>query len=336
MDRGASRPARVATCGLAILATVLVTACAGAAEVPGAGGCGLFPPYTGSPGAASATDETAWNQPVARSPVDPRSRRYLRRIRALGGNQFLHPDFGSNRHYGIPFAVVPEDQALVPIHFTAYGDESDPGPYPIPPDAPVEGGSGSSGDRHVLVVQQGACRLFELGRAFFTDPGWNADVGVDWDLGSAGLRQEFWTSADAAGLPILPGLVRYDEVEAGSVNHAIRVTFEATQRGFIHPASHYASSRCDRDLPPMGLRLRLKRRYYRRHVNGFEPGSQARPIFTALYRYGLIVADNGSNWFFSGEGNQPLWDDADLGRLKGVPGRAFVVVDAEARVRRGC
>jgi hypothetical protein len=323
-----------AVAALALVAAVEVPGAA--AQTPSVGGCQLFPPYAGPAGARSAPDETAWNQDVSQSPRDPRSRRYMRRIRRLGGNQHLHPDFGSNPHYGIPFAVVPESQPLVPIDFTAYGDESDPGPYPIPADAPVEGGSGSNGDRHVLVVEQGACHLFELGRGFFTDPGWDANVGVNWDLTSAGLRQEYWTSADAAGLPILPGLVRHDEVEAGAVGHAIRVTFEATRRAFIHPASHYASSRCGRDLPPMGLRLRLKRPYYKHHVGDFPASSEARPIFDALYHYGLIVADNGANWYLTGEGDQTLWNDDELNALKDVPGGAFVVVDSKAPATSDC
>jgi len=262
----------------------------------------------------------------------------MRAIRRLGGNQSLHPDFGSNTNWGIPYEVVPQSQPLVPINFTAYGDESDPGPYPIPGDAPVEGGADSDGDRHVLVVQQDACHLFELGRAFYKDtaePHWNASVGVNWDLGSAALREEYWTSADAAGLPILPGLVRHDEVTAGAVDHAIRVTFDSTRRAFIHPASHYASSDCHRNLPPMGLRMRLKAGYYESHLADFEPGSQARPIFEALYRYGMIVADNGSNFFFTGA-SSPSWDDDDLNALKEVPGRAFLVVDSQASVTADC
>jgi hypothetical protein len=262
----------------------------------------------------------------------------MRAIRGLGGNQSLHPDFGSNIHWGIPYEVVGDSEPLVDVHFTAYGDESDPGPYPIPGDAAVEGGAGSDGDRHVLVVQQDSCHLYELGRAFYKDTGtphWNADVGVDWNLSSAGLREEYWTSADAAGLPILPGLVRYDEVTAGAVDHAIRVTFDTTRRAFIHPASHWASDKCGRNLPPMGLRMRLKAGYYESHLGDFAEGSQARPIFEALYRYGMIVADNGSNFFFTGASDS-RWDDDDLSALKGVPGRAFMVVDSQAPVKTGC
>jgi hypothetical protein len=209
----------------------------------------------------------------------------------------------------------------VAITYDAYGDESDPGPFPIPLDAPIEGGSASDGDRHVLVVQQGTCQLFELYRAFPTAGGWTADAGARFDLSSNALRPLGWTSADAAGLPILPGLVRYDEVAAGSIDHAIRVTFSQTQRGYILPATHFASSSTDPDLPPMGLRLRLAASYDISALTG-----QARVIATAMQRYGLIVADNGSNWFFQG-GTDPRWNDDDLSQLKAIPGSAFEVVD---------
>jgi hypothetical protein len=173
----------------------------------------------------------------------------------------------------------------------------------------------------VLVVQQGACILYELYRAFPAGNGWEADSGAKWDLGSNALRPEGWTSADAAGLPILPGLVRYDEAESGAINHAIRVTFSSTQRAYIHPATHWASSETDPALPPMGLRLRLKAGY---DISGFS--GHARVILEAMKRYGLIVADNGSNWFFTGA-SDPRWDDDDLNQLKDVPGSAFEVVD---------
>ncbi len=262
----------------------------------------------------------------------------MRRIRDLGGNRALHPDFGSNPDFGIPFEVVPQSQPDVDVRIgeDGYPDESDFGPAPVPANASVEGGSGSDGDRHVLVVQQGDCDLFELYRAFPAAGGdWVADSTALWDLGSAGLRTEGNTSADAAGLPILPGLVRYEEVAAGAVTHAIRATFSRTRRGYIHPATHYASSACGRNLPPMGLRLRMKAGYYSEHRADFPAGEQARPIFEALRRYGMIVADNGSNWFFTGA-SSPLWDDEELDPLKDVPGRAFVVVDAEDGVTTPC
>jgi hypothetical protein len=298
----------------------------------------VFPSYTGSATARSADDQTAWNQEITRAPRHRRSADYMRRIAQLGGNQALHPDFGSYVGYGIPFTTVPQSQALVDVTIGpgGYPDESDFGRAPIPANAPIEGGAGSDGDRHVLVVRRGACDLFEMYRAFPRSGGaWVADSTAYWRLSSAGLRTEGETSADAAGLPILPGLVRYDEVAAGAVNHAIRVTFSRTRRGYIHPATHYASSHCDRYLPPMGMRLRLTGSYYSNNLSRFPAGSQARPIFTALRRYGMIVADNGSNFFFTGA-SSPAWNDDDLNRLKQVPGRAFEVVASEDPVTTPC
>lgn len=275
-----------------------------AAGGPTVGGCPVFPA------------DNPWNTDISAAPLHARSASMIAR---LGGR--LHPDFGENPEYGIPYVVVPPDQQPVDITYNAYGDESDPGPFPIPFGAPIEGGGSSDGDRHVLVVQEGTCQLFELYRAFATQTGWAADSGARFDLRSNALRPLGWTSADAAGLPILPGLVRYDEVAAGAINHAIRVTFSQTQRGYILPATHFASSSTDPDLPPMGLRLRLAASY---DISGLS--GQARVIATAMQRYGLIVADNGSNWYFQGA-TDPRWDDDDLGQLKGIPGSAFEVVD---------
>src|SRR5262249_13270625 len=212
---------------------------------PTLAGCPMFPA------------NNAGNQKVDTLPVRSDSRPFIARISA-SGKTHPHPDFGGGGAYGIPFMVVPSTQAKVPINFTAYGDESDPGPYPVPANAPIEGGTASTGDRHVLVVQQGSCHLYEMGRAFWRGTHWDADVGVNWNLKSDALRPPGWTSADAAGLPILPGLVRYPEVAAGHIDHAVRFTVSATQRGYILPATHYASSSTDPKLPPMGLRLRLK------------------------------------------------------------------------------
>jgi hypothetical protein len=293
-----------------------ITAAAGATAVaqrvapsgPSIGGCSIFP--AGNP----------WNTDISAFPLHPRSSQIVARIQSVGGDN-LHPDFGENPEYGIPYVVVPADQPLVPIELTEYADESDPGPYPVPLDAPVEGGAQSTGDRHVLVLQQGSCELFELGVATRSGAGWTAYVGARWNLTTGALRPRTWTSADAAGLPILPGLVRYDEVASGAIRHAIRVTFAQTQRGFILPATHFASSATDPDLPPMGMRLRLSA--------GFDVGTltgQSRVIAQAMQRYGIIVADNGSNWFFQGAPD-PRWDDDDLEQLKGIPGTAFEVVD---------
>ncbi len=223
--------------------------------------------------------------------------------------------------------VVPATQPLVPISYNAYGDESDPGPFPIPLDAPVEGGAGATGDRHVLVVQSGSCQLFELFAAERAGAGWVAESGARFDLSSNQLRPFGWTSADAAGLPILPGLVRHDEVAAGEIRHAIRVTFSRTQRGYILPATHFASSNTDPNLPPMGLRLRLKASYDVGALTG-----QARTIAVAMQRYGLIVADNGSNWYFQGAPS-PGWNDDDLNQLKSISGTQFEVVDTGSVLR---
>lgn len=278
-----------------------VTSTAGSPQI---GGCAVFPA------------DNPWNTDISGYPLHPRSASI---VAGLGGN--LHPDFGENPEYGIPYVIVPADQTLVPITWTDYGDESDPGPYPVPAGAPIENGAESDGDRHVLVVRQGSCDLFELYRAFPTGGGWEAASGARFNLSSNGLRPLGWTSADAAGLPILPGLVRYEEVAAGSINHAIRVTFSHTQRGYILPATHFASSSTNPDLPPMGMRFRLRADYDLSGLTG-----QARVIAEAMRRYGLIVADNGSNWFFQGAPS-PGWNDEDLEQLKGIPGSAFEVVD---------
>jgi hypothetical protein len=261
-----------------------------------------------------------WNQKVDELAVRTDSARFVASINA-SGNTTLHPDFGGNGAYGIPYKVVPASQPNLPIQYTAYGSESDPGPFPIPSNAPVEGGSASTGDRHVLVLQQGTCHLYELGRAFWSTNHWNADVGVNWNLKSNALRPAGWTSADAAGLPILPGLVRYDEVAAGHINHAVRFTVSSTQQGYVLPATHWASSSTNAALPPMGLRLRLKAGFSLAGYHG-----QSLVILEALKAYGMIVADNGSSWYISGAADK-RWNDDDLNQLKGVPGSAFEVVD---------
>ena len=272
--------------------------------------------------------EAAWNQDISKAPRDPRSSAYIAYIDSHGGDS-LHPDFGSPRAYGFPYAVVGAGQRKLPIHYTAYGDESDSGPFPVPTGAPVEGGNRSDGDRHVLVVDRAACRLYELYRAFYVAkprPHWNADSGTAWDLRSAARRPEGWTSADAAGLPIFPGLVRYDEAASGHVDHAIRVTLESTRSAWVHPASHCAGDTSEASAPPMGLRLRLKAGY---GLGGFS--GPAKAIALAMKRYGLIVADNGSNWFFSGTSDR-RWDDENLNQLKGIPGSAFEVVKSAAPI----
>ncbi|HXB63620.1 MAG TPA: hypothetical protein VNV42_01975 [Solirubrobacteraceae bacterium] len=256
------------------------------------------------------------NREIAHAPVDPRSEEY---VAAIGANLHLHPDFGTNPGYGIPYTVVGPGQPKVAIHFTAYGAESNPGPYPIPANAPVEG-AGEAGDRHVLVLQQGTCKLYELYQARRSGAGWDAASGAVFDLRSNALRPNGWTSADAAGLPIFPLLVRYDEVHAGRINHALRVTVPRTQAGFIHPATHYASSSHNPSLPPMGLRLRLRASFDLAPYHG-----ESLVILRALKRYGLIVADNGSSWYITGAPD-PRWNDQNLEELKRVPGYAFEAV----------
>jgi hypothetical protein len=268
--------------------------------------------------------DNPWNQDVSTLPVDPNSGNYLSGIAGLGGNQFLHPDFGGGGAYGIPYITVPGTQPLVSINFNAYGDESDPGPYPIPLAAPIEGGS----DAHVLAVDRDHCKLYELFAASRGSTSWTAASGAVFDLTSNALRPDGWTSADAAGLPIFPGLVRYDEVASGHIDHALRFTLSRTQRAYLHPATHWASSYTTSNLSPMGLRFRLKA--------GFDVSSytgQARVVLNALKKYGMIVADNGSNWFITGAADS-RWNDTDLGQLKNVPGSAFEVVNTGESIHK--
>ena len=263
--------------------------------------------------------DNPWNTDISNAPVDPNSAAYLASMNA--STTFLHPDFGSNPTYGIPYTAVPATQAFVPIAFTLYGSQSDPGPYPIPANAPVEGGPGATGDRHVLVVDSGNCKLYEMYAAQYVGPGWNAGSGAVFDLSSDALRPDYWTSADAAGLPILAGLVRYDEAaQNGAIYHALRFTVHATQAGFIHPATHFASSSTNPALPPMGLRVRLKAGF---DVSTFTGASHA--LLVALQHYGMFVADNGSDWYITGS-TDTRWDDNVLNQLKSVPASAFEVV----------
>ena len=319
----------VTAAGLSVAATIGVTSASAVGPYPDLGSCPVFPdPPAGLPAnSPSLATEAAWNQDISKAPVAANSAATIAYINAHGGN-LLHPDFGSPRAYGFPYAVVGAGQPKLPVHYTAYGDESDPGPFPIPAGAPVEGGAGSDGDRHVLAVDRSSCTLFELYRAFpMRDGGahWNADSGVRWNLRSGARRPDSWTSADAAGLPIFPGLVRYEEVAAGQLEHAIRVTFDSTRDAWVHPASHCAGDTPDPSAPAMGTRLRLKAGY---GLGGFS--GAARTIAEALKHYGMIVADNGSNWYFSGSSDRH-WDDENLNQLKRIPGSAFQVVRSAAR-----
>ena len=260
--------------------------------------------------------DNAWNTNIANAPVHANSANYIKNILDNGGD-YLHADFGGDGEYGIPYVTVAGNQPTVPTTFFDWPEESDPGPYPIPLQAPVEGGS----DRHVLTVDRDHCVLYELFNASRSGSGWAASNGAKWDLMSNTLRPIGWTSADAAGLPIFAGLARFDEVASGHIDHALRVTVNATQKGFVLPATHYASSNTDPNRPPMGLRLRLRADY---NISGFH--GQSRVILEAMKKYGLIVADNGSNWFITGAADS-RWDDDDLNQLKTVPGSAFEVVD---------
>jgi hypothetical protein len=273
---------------------------AAATSVPRLAGCPLFPA------------NNPWRRDISQAKVRRLSAAW---VRSAGLRTYLHPDFGENQRYGIPFRTVPVDQPKVPIRFTAYGNESDPGPYPVPLDARVEAG----GDRHVLVAS-GNCHLYELYGAYRTTRGWRAESGAVFDLRTNALRPDGWTSADAAGLPILPGLARAAEVRAGHIDHALRFTVSTTQRGYIHPATHQAGATNSRRAPPMGARFRLKASYRLRRFHG-----QALVILRCLKKYGMFVADNGSDWFISGAPSR-YWNDEDLNQLKTVPGRAFEVV----------
>jgi hypothetical protein len=272
--------------------------------------------------------DNPWNQDISAAPLDSNSAAL---IASIGVDRGLHPDFGTvwdGAPNGIPFVVVDASQPRVPVSFE-YADESDPGPYPIPPDAPIEGGSASSGDRHVLVLDRDNAVLYELFAAYPQEGGasWKAGSGAIFDLSANDLRPATWTSADAAGLPILPGLVRYDEVvEQGSIQHALRFTCRRTRRAYVPPARHYASSHREANLPPMGMRVRLRSGF---DVSPFPPSVQV--ILSALKTYGMFVADNGSDWFVSGAPD-PRWSDDELATLRNVRGREFEVVRMDGLV----
>jgi hypothetical protein len=267
---------------------------------------------------------SAWNQRVDKLRVAPDSDTL---VASIGLNAGVHADFGSGLYdggpIGIPSTTVGKAQRRVPVSFD-YADESDKGPYPLPANAPIEGGAKSNGDRHVIVVDRDACRLYELYDAHPVAGGarWRAGSGAIFDLRSNKQRPRGWTSADAAGLPILPGLARPDDLRAGSIDHALRFTAPRTRKAFIPPARHFASSSDDPALPPMGLRVRLKASF---DTTGFP--RQARMVLTALKRYGAILADNGSPWYLSGSPSS-RWNNDDLHALGRVTGRDFEVVDA--------
>ncbi len=265
-------------------------------------------------------DDNPWNTDISRLPVDPNSDIY---IASIGADTGLHPDFGTlwqGEPNGVPYTVVGADQPRVPVDFY-YHRESDSGPYPIPPGAPIQGGPNSTGDRHLIVIDRDNWVLYELFDAHFVGPGWRAGSGAIFDLSSNRLRPAGWTSADAAGLPIFPGLVRYDEVyEQGEIRHALRFTASRTRLAYVYPARHYASYSSDPRLPPMGMRVRLKSSY---DISTF-PYS-VRIVLQALKRYGMFLADNGADWFISGAPD-PRWNDLELAAIRRVKGRDFEVV----------
>jgi hypothetical protein len=276
-------------------------------------GCPIFPA------------DNVWNVPIDTLPVDANSDAY---VAAIGADEPLHPDFGSGtwegEPIGIPYVVVPGSQPLVAISFE-YDDESDPGPYPILPDALIEGGPDSDGDRHILIIDRDNCMLYEIFYAWpQRDGSWEAGSGAIFDLRSNALRPDTWTSADAAGLPILPGLIRYEEVAAGEIRHAIRVTAPQTRREYLWPARHYASDLTGSQYPPMGQRFRLRADF---DVSGFSPEVQV--ILRALQTYGMILADNGSPWFISGVPDE-RWDNDMLRELRQLSGSDFEAVDASS------
>lgn len=281
----------------------------GSVNVPSSTACSMFPA------------DNIWNTPVDQLPISQQSAAYIASIGSAG----LHADFGSglweDAPIGIPFVVVDGNQPKVAVTFD-YNDESDAGPYPIPPDAPIEGGATSDGDRHVLIWEATNCLLYELYAAYPQDDGtWHAGSGAIYDLKSNALRPAGWTSADAAGLPILTGLVRYDEVAAGQINHAIRFTIQRSQRAYVWPARHQASSNSSTSVPPMGQRFRLRSGF---DVSTFPASVQV--ILNAMKKYGLIVADNGSNWYISGAPDE-RWNNDELATLRKVSGSNFEAVD---------
>ncbi len=316
---------RVAVAGVALgLLATAAPAWPGVGAAPHAGEGPAGARQAGGPSLAGCPmlpADDIWNTRVDDLPVHARSADW---IQSIGAGTALHADFGAGLWnggpIGIPFVVVPGSQPRVPVRFQ-YADESDPGPYPIPPDAPIEGGPGSTGDRHILVLDRDDCRLYETWSTYPEGAGWRAGSGAAFDVDRSDLRPDTWTSADAAGLPILPGLVRFDEVASGAIRHAVRFTAERTQRAYVWPARHFASSIRDPAVPPMGARLRLKAGV---DLARFSPA--ARVILQGFKDYGLILADNGSNGFISGVPDE-RWDNDALRELKRVRGADFEVVD---------
>lgn len=303
-----------------LVAWFILLGCSHPTDSPGTG----YQPGETPPTLAGRTvfpPDNAWNRDISAEPVDANSANL---IASCGATRSLHPDFGTiydGAPWGIPYVTVRGTQPRVPVSFT-YDDESDPGPYPIPPDAPIEGGGNSSGDRHVIVIDVDNWKLYELFGARPVNGGaaWTAGSGAIFDLGSNALRPAGWTSADAAGLPIFAGLARYDEVAAGVIPHALRFTCPTTRRAYVPPARHYASSQTNANLPPMGMRVRLKASV---DISTFPPDVQV--ILSALRKHGMILADNGGGFFVSGAPD-PRWNDANIDTMKRLRGSDFEVV----------
>ncbi|HUA01128.1 MAG TPA: IPT/TIG domain-containing protein [Candidatus Aquilonibacter sp.] len=300
-----------------------VTSTSGGPPPPPPSACSAMSPgqEAGLNGFVPFPSDNAWNQDISSAPVDPNSTAI---INFIGASVPLHPDFGSGEYngsiIGIPYQVVDSSQGPVTINFTAYGDESDPGPMPIPLNAPIEGDPNPSGDQHVLVLDNANCWLYELYDASPSGSSWNAGSAAVWDLNADEQRPYTWTSADAAGLPIFPGLVRYDEVAAGQIHHAIGFTLQSSRAAFIPPASHWAANSTNPLAAPMGMRMRLKASF---DISGFSAANQV--ILTALKKYGMIMADNGSSMYISGAPNDN-WSNDDLHDLTSLTASDFEVI----------
>jgi hypothetical protein len=268
--------------------------------------------------------DNVWNTPITGLPVDKESASWLKSMDS--GSTFLHPDYGpggGSSPYGIPWQITARDPKLVKVRF-GYADQSDPGPYPFSAATPIEGGSHASGDRHALMVDPSTCVLYELYDAYYRPNGRStAGSGAIWKLDSNRLRPAGWTSADAAGLPILPGLVNYDEVKSGHIDHAIRFTSQTTSTSFLWPARHEAGSTSSRDDPPMGARFRLKASF---RLPASRCARACQVVIQAMKTYGLILADNGSNWYFQGTTDR-RWTYTMVDQLKQIPAAAFQAVD---------
>jgi hypothetical protein len=310
------RPLRLAPVAVVLLVAVACTPIGGGVPPRGPqptgdqngplNGCPVFPA------------DNAWNTDISTVPLRSNSSAIVSQVLAdQPGAGFLHADFGGGGAYGIPYVTVPASLGRVPVNFTEFPAESDPGPYAAPLGAPIEGGS----DAHVIAIDRDNCQLFEMYHSSPANGSWNAGSGATWNLRSDALRPAGWTSADAAGLPIFPGLARFDEVSSGAIHHALRFTVDQTQRGYVAPARHFASSSSNPNRPAMGMRFRLRASFDLTPYHG-----EALIVLQALKTYGMIVADNGTNWYVTGAADS-RWDDNDLNQLKNVPGAAFDVVD---------